>query len=265
MPAARGLFRGAICASGILPRPDGPEVARAAARLFTARTGTAATAAAPRGLGHDELFDLQTRLLEPGADRDGLPPMQALAPFADGELIPEPVFTALPEGDTGADVSLLLGCTAHEFNVLPDLPETPPPPELLGFLGLVPARAETFRAAYENLRPDTYFGQALTDATFRFPAVSVADARAARERPTWLYEFTWTSPVNGAAFHCLDVPFAFDLLDAKGVTEAAGTAPPQALADAVHRAWVAFVRDQDPGTEWPLYSADERAVMVWSA
>jgi len=263
-PAARGLFRGAMSASGVLMRPDGPQVAHAASRLFTARTGVPATAAALRGLGADELLDLQDRLLAPGPDREGLPLMQTLAPFADGALLPEPVFTALTEGDAGADVPLLLGCTAHEFNAIPDLPEAPPLPELLGFLGLDPERTETFRSVYERLGPDAYFGQALTDATFRAPALAVADARAAREHPTWLYEFTWTSAVNGAAFHCLDLPFAFDLLDTEGVRAAAGTAPPQALADAVHRAWVAFVRDQDPGKEWPRYTSDERAAMVWS-
>lgn len=142
---------------------------------------------------------------------------------------------------------------------------TPPLPALLSFLGVDPERAEAGRAAYESLGPDAYVGQVLTDGTFRAPAVAVADARATRERPTWLYHFTWTSPVNGAAFHCLDLPFAFDLLDAEGVTAATGTAPPQALADAVHGAWVAFVRDQDPGKEWPRYTTDERAAMVWSA
>ncbi|MGW3566095.1 carboxylesterase/lipase family protein [Streptomyces sp. NPDC000941] len=261
VPTARGLFRGAISASGILMRPDGPEVARAAARLFTSRTGVPATAAALGGLGHDKLFELQTRLLEPGQDREGLPPMQTLAPFADGTLIPEPVSTALTECDGGDDVPLLLGCTAHEFNVLPELPPVPPLPSLLAFLGLDPDRTEY----YENLAPEACFGQALTDATFRAPALGVADARAARQRPTWLYEFTWTSPVNGAAFHCLDVPFAFDLLHAEGVTAAAGTEPPQPLADAMHRAWVAFVRDLDPGKEWPPYTPDERKAMVWSA
>ncbi|MEU1515241.1 carboxylesterase family protein [Streptomyces sp. NPDC005811] len=265
VPAARGLFRGAISASGVVSLPDGPEVGRAAARLFTARTGKAATADALRGLGHGEMFELQTRLLEPGTDREGLPPMGTLAPFADGELIPQPVQTALTEGDAGADVPLLIGCTAHEFNVLPELPQAPPLPEVLGFLGLDPARADVFRDVYRDLPSDAHFGQALTDAVFRCPAVAVADARAARGRPTWLYEFQWTSPVNGAAIHCLDVPFVFDLLDAEGVTAAAGTTPPQALADAVHRAWVAFVRDQDPGNEWPRYTEDGRTAMVWSA
>jgi para-nitrobenzyl esterase len=151
VPAACGLFRGVISASGVLMNPDGPEVARAASRLFTARTGIPAMAAALSGLGTDQLLDLQDRLLAPGPDRAGLPPMGIFAPFADGELIPAPVRTSLTEGDAGADTPLLLGSTAHEFNVLPEQTETPPLPELLGFLGADPGRAETFRAAYEHL------------------------------------------------------------------------------------------------------------------
>ncbi|MGW7431664.1 carboxylesterase/lipase family protein [Streptomyces sp. NPDC054861] len=266
VPAARGLFRSAISVSGAVLRPDGPEVARAASRLFTDRTGVPATAAALRDLGDDELLALQDRLGEPGPDRAGLPPLLSLAPFADGELIPVPVADALATGEAGADVPLMLGFTAHEFNAFPAPgPDGPPVPVLLGSLGLDATRVDRFTAAYATEAPDRLFGQALTDATFRAPSLAVADARAEREHPTWFYEFRWESPVNGSAFHCLDLPFAFDLLAAEGVTAAAGEAPPQALADAMHRAWVAFVRDQDPGEEWPRYTADARATMLWDA
>ncbi|WP_432753786.1 carboxylesterase/lipase family protein [Streptomyces sp. JL2001] len=264
VPAARGLFRAALSVSGAVMRPDGPEVARAASRLFTARTGVPATAEALRELGSEELLDLQDRLGAPGPDREGLPPMLSLAPFADGELIPEAVLDALTAGEAGADVPLMLGFTAHEFNAVPGPgPDGPPLPVLLGGLGLAPDRAAAFADSYADVDPDRLFGQALTDATFRAPSLAVADARAARERPTWLYEFTWESPVDGTAFHCLDLPFAFDLLDVEGVTAAAGDHPPQALADAVHGAWVSFVRDLDPGADWPRYTAADRATMVW--
>ncbi|MET9437187.1 carboxylesterase family protein [Streptomyces sp. NPDC006551] len=266
VPAARGLFRGALSVSGAVMRPDGPEVARAASRLFTARTGVPASAAALRGLGDDEFLDLQSRLGEPGPDRAGLPPLLSLGPFADGEVIPEPVLDALTSGDAGVDVPLMLGFTAHEFNAIPAPgPDGPPVPELLGALGLDADGVASFTAAYAKGDPARLFGQALTDTTFRAPSLAVADARAERQRPTWLYEFGWRSPVNGMAFHCLDLPFGFDLLDAEGVRAAAGDAPPRALADAMHRAWVSFVRDQDPGEEWPRYTAEGRATMVWDA
>ncbi|MFE1350266.1 carboxylesterase family protein, partial [Streptomyces sp. NPDC058757] len=233
-------------------------------RLLTARTGLPATAAALRDLDDDEILALQDRLAEDGPDREGLPPMLALAPFADGELIPVPPAEALTAGDAGADVPLMLGFTAEEFSMVPR-PEGLPLPVLLGALGLAPDRAAEFAAAYPAAPEGTLFGQALTDVMFRAPNLAVADARAARERPTWLYEFAWRSPLLGLSTHCLDLPFAFDLLDAEGVPEAAGDTPPQALADAVHRAWVAFVKDQDPGADWPRYAPGTRATKVWDA
>ncbi|WP_246201618.1 carboxylesterase family protein [Streptomyces alboniger] len=137
----------------------------------------------------------------------------------------------LTEGGLGADVPLLLGFTGQEFN--------------------------------------SFGGQELTDLVFRRPNLAVAEARAARGRPAWLYEFRWPSPAPGSgrglAFHCLDLPFAFDLLDAEGVTAVAGQDPPRRLADAMHAALVAFVRDLDPGDAWPRYTHDRRAVRLWEA
>ncbi|MFF8600185.1 carboxylesterase/lipase family protein [Streptomyces sp. NPDC015232] len=264
VPAARGLFRGALSVSGAVMRPDGPEVARAVSRLFTARTGRPATAAALRDLTDGELLDLQDLLTAPGPDHEGLPPMLSLAPFADGELIPAPVLDALTTGGAGAGVPLMLGFTAHEFNLIPAPgPDGPPLPVLLGGLGLTGDRAAAFAEAYADTDPAGLFGQALTDLTFRAPALAVADARAEREQPTWLYQFEWTSPTTGQAHHCLDLPFAFDLLDAEGVPAAAGPTPPRALADALHRAWVAFVTDADPGPDWPAYTPATRTTRVW--
>ena len=47
---------------------------------------------------------------------------------------------------------------------------------------------------------------------------------------------------------------------APGVEIALGSEPPQGLADRMHRAWVGFVTDADPG--WPAFSLDTRPVMV---
>lgn len=272
VPSARELFRGVISVSSAVMRPDGPRVARAVAQLFTARTGLPATAAALQGLGDDEILDLQDRLGRPGPDREalGLPPLLSLVPFADGELIPEPVLDALTTGEAGAGVPLMLGFTAHEFNMIPTPTAGPdgdplPMPLLLGGLGLDEVRAGAFAKTYADTAPAALFGQALTDATFRAPSLAVADARAERGEPTWLYQFDWISPVNGQAFHCLDLPYAFDLLDAEGVTAAAGDNPPQELADAMHRAWVSFITERNPGAHWPAYTSADRATMLWNA
>ncbi|AZM55634.1 carboxylesterase [Streptomyces sp. WAC 01529] len=229
-PAARGLFRGAIALSASLMEPQERWVGRAVAELFTRRTGVPATAAALRDLTDERILSLQDTLSEPRPDRPELP-RRVLAPFADGELLPRPVLTELTEGDLGAELPLLLGFTRQEFN--------------------------------------SFGGQELTDLVFRRPNLAVAEARAARGHPTWLYEFRWPSPAPGSgkglAFHCLDLPFAFDLLAAEGVPAAAGESPPQRLADAMHASLVAFVRDLDPGGAWPRYTRARRATRLWEA
>ena len=76
-----------------------------------------------------------------------------------------------------------------------------------------------------------------------------ADLRA-KTRPdiTWLYDFRWPSPFySDLAVHCVELPFAWDLLDADSVSRTHGFNPPRELAEVTHAAWVAFVAKGDPG------------------
>jgi para-nitrobenzyl esterase len=68
------------------------------------------------------------------------------------------------------------------------------------------------------------------------------------------------------ATHALEIPFAFNNLNRAGVDVFLGPGPtPQALADVMHAAWIAFIRTGDPACaalgEWPAYRLDRRAVM----
>ncbi|WP_175412066.1 carboxylesterase/lipase family protein [Streptomyces sp. TRM64462] len=265
-PAARGLFRAAISVSGAVMQPQGREVAEAVTRLLTTRTGVPATAAALENLSDAGLLALQDTLTSPDPDQAG-PPVLALAPFADGDLIPEPVPDALTSGDAGAGIPLMLGFTAHEFNVIPQPDATASTLRaMLAALGLDDARIRSFLDAYDGAEPGALQSQAITDVVFRAPGLAIAEARARRERPTWLYEFRRPSSATGfkgMAYHCADLPFAFDLLDAEGVSAALGDNPPQDLADAMHAAWVAFIHDLDPGTGWPPYTTPHRKTRIW--
>ena len=62
----------------------------------------------------------------------------------------------------------------------------------------------------------------------------------------------------GAA-HAVEIGFVFDNLGRDGAMTLAGNEPPQALADAMHHAWVAFAAGGTPG--WTPYDARERTVM----
>jgi para-nitrobenzyl esterase len=136
----------------------------------------------------------------------------------------------------------------------------------LAMYGLTGAEAQAYRARHAHLRPAAILGRALTDAIFRMPAARLAEARLQASAPTFAAEFRWRPPAQAGeglgACHCLDVPFAFDLLDAPGVADLAGIGAPQGLADALHRAWVNFIATGDAG--WPAYRADQRTIMAFA-
>ena len=82
-----------------------------------------------------------------------------------------------------------------------------------------------------------------------------------------MYEFAWgSSAFDGklGACHAIEIPFVFDHLDRVGGPSlfAAGEKVPQELADTVHRAWVDFVVDGDPG--WAPYDLQRRPTMTFA-
>jgi para-nitrobenzyl esterase len=269
-PSARTLFRAAISVSGAVREPQSRADGLAIAARLTERTGTPATAAALRDLSDAEILALQDALTTPGEGVLPLPEL-LLAPFADGELIPEQVPDAF-RGGSASPVPLMLGATHHEFNMAAEFGMPDAPVELardmLARLGLGAEAVEAYLAHHAGATPAQIIGQALTDHLFRASAVRVAEDRAALGLPTWLYAFEWLSAgqgLGGKAFHCLDLPFAFDLLHAEGAEVATGPDAPRKLAEAMHGAWVAFIRDLDPGSAWPRYTRETRDTQIWDA
>jgi para-nitrobenzyl esterase len=267
VPAARGLFAGALALSPAVSQvPHAHAVARARrlaalARVAPTREGFAsvpeermltlqrqATRVGPR----ERLGELVTMLAE------GLP----WGPEVDGDLIPVPVLDALAAGD-GADVPLVVGATDDEFTMTTDrfrrLLALVPAGLALGRLGMPrAARRAYLNANAQQRRKGTaaVLGRYVTDRVFRSVVAAVTRDRTAPSAggaATWTYRFSWPSPVIGWACHCLDVPFWWGALDADGVERIAGSAPPADLATAMHEAAVAFVRDGDPG--WPRSSS----------
>lgn len=266
MPAARGLFAGAMAVSPALADVS-PARARALARRMAKLGGVTADRDGFASLSEERVLALQERAARP-AGTDRLAAVVALldgdrpwGPAVDGDLVPVPTIDGLHDraGDGAGDrVPLLVGSTDDEFSMILDrlrpLLRVVPPGLALARLGLDRARVRPYLAANAAQRrrgTAAMLGRYVTDRVFRTTAVRAADARGAG--PAWTYRFSWPSPVNGWACHCLDVPFWFDVLDAPGVTAIAGDRPPRKLADELHGAAVAFVRDGDPG--WQPWSS----------
>lgn len=118
-----------------------------------------------------------------------------------------------------------------------------------------------YRANRRGVKAGDVLGAVLIDMLLRRPLVRIADARSRRGARTWVYEFTWPSPVEqlGAA-HGVELGFVFDLLDLPDYRTLNGPDAPQQLADDMHRTWVSFVRGDDPG--WPAWD-DSREVRIF--
>ncbi len=130
--------------------------------------------------------------------------------------------------------------------------------------GLPLERARRYRDHLPEAPTWELLGQAVTDRMFRVPALRFAEARADAGSPTYHYEFRWPSNPDRRlrAYHCLDLPFSFDNLDAEGVdTATAGATPPQQLADAMHGAFVSFIKTGEPG--WPRFDLATRTTMLF--
>lgn len=272
MPRAQPLFAAAYSISGaaadVLPAHS-----EAFGRRLAEAAGVEPTRAGLASLSEQRVLELQQQLLEPapggspivelrGVIDDGL----ALGPVVDGDIVPMTTVDAIAAG-IGADKPLVLGTADDEFSMIFDGARRKlrlvPAAFLLGKVGLGRAARSAYLAANRDVakRGGTagVMGRYLSDQTFRVLALRVAEARG--DAPTWLYRFSWRSPEYDRAVHCLDVPFFFDCLDSERVDVLAGDDPPQQLADEVHGAAVAFLRDGDPG--WPRYTDASGEVRVF--
>ena len=122
-----------------------------------------------------------------------------------------------------------------------------------------------YRAAYPGAAPGEILAAIETDWWCRIPALRLADAHTPA-RLRHLHVRVRVAQRSGVgACHALEIGFVFDTLDL-GPNQMLGpmlAGAPQALADAMHGAWVAFATTGDPG--WARYDLDRRATMRFDA
>lgn len=267
MPAARGLFRGAISLSGALADVSLPR-AKELTETIAKEAGVGADLAGFRSVPEEKLIELQlknTSLTAKGALAKMLDEGLLLGPVLDGDLLPRPTTEALADGQ-GSDVPLWLSATDDEFAMAFS--------KAAKFLRFLPAgrmitkmggTKESRRAWLAHnadvkaLGTASVMGRFLTDRMFRVNLAELADTRSGT--PTWVSRFSWRTPVFNAAVHCLDVPFFFDCLGSEKVEPLAGPNPPQELADTLHASALGFIKNSDPG--WGTYTLDAKNTRVF--
>ncbi len=275
MPAANGLFSRAICQSGVASRLPGAEQSRAnAVALLREMQLSPSQLRQLREATPEQMFAAAGRATA------GASPMQGrgFAPFVGGVDIPIAPLEAIAAG-ASRDIPLIVGCAKHEAALFLAGGGTDPAalsneqvlqmaPRVLGPQGA--QLIEGYRANYPNYTPGELLVRAMTDASMRFPSIQLAEAHVrAGGAPTFMYLFTWESPVlpHLHAAHGIDGTFYFG--NTESVTIAAGNPEAQALSAKTSAAWAHFAGAGEPAAPglpaWPRYSLENRETMIFSA
>jgi para-nitrobenzyl esterase len=272
MPRANGLFRRAIVQSGNTPKVNSAGTAERIARRLAELLGVEATRQAIAATSPEQVLQGQARLREellarpdPAFWSEVALSYLPWAPTIDHATIPEPPIERIAAG-TAADIDLLVGSNLEEtrlFFVVDgsiDQITEEAVSAIARAYGLSAEGLRAYRVAYP--RAGELLSAIQTDWYWRIPAVRMADAHArTARRSTFMYEFAWRSPQFGGrlgAAHSVEIPFVFDTLGL-GTEPLLGPDPPQALATAMHKAWVAFAAVGDCG--WPKYDLTRRSTM----
>ena len=130
------------------------------------------------------------------------------------------------------------------------------------------ASAEKARSVYEKFRPNEAHRELMsavnTDTGFRQRAQDLSEQRCQAGTPTWMYWFTWETPAFGGILgscHAIDIPFAFDNLDAPGAEMLLGDGPErQGISDRFASELVQFATHGHPS--WEQFNIDTRPTLV---
>ncbi len=272
-PLAKGLFRRAIVMSGhgAMVRPI--SVARRVVKKLAKFMGVSPDVKGFKKRGFEDTLDAVEKLNQPTTrvdlrDADKNEPSFGLSKFLPvygDDVLPEKPFAAFAKG-AGAEIDLLIGTCAEEMNLY--FVATGVKDKVGKFLAWLLLSRSTRNAspllkAYgmgkRGVKAGDAMTRAMTDLVFRLPGRRFA---AAHKGKTFVYEFDWRSPAFGGqmgAAHALDVPFAFNTINAcSGPKGIVAENPPQALADSMHKIWVDFARTGV--APWPEYDATTRQV-----
>ncbi len=275
MPSAKGLFRRAILQSTPFGRfSRSPDEAQHIGERFLDILGLrSAEASKLKTLPVEKFLAAQGEL-----GRAEKKFADAAAPFGmtiDGKVIPGNIAEALDAG-ASAEVDVMVGTTREEmaaFYTADKDVQTASDAQVMGvfemlFKGEARAKYEEIRRRRASHAPAAILGDLFTERVFLGGTLRFAEARAKRGRPAYVFQFDWQSPGGFESCHCLEIPFVFDNFanwpDAP-MLKGADPAETAGLAQAMHRAWIAFARTGDPNhlglPRWPAYDGKSRMTM----
>lgn len=267
-PEGAGVCRRAISQSGNAGAAFVPEQTDLVTGAISAALGRSATVDDLAEIDDAGLVALMSAVQGVDLSASGTPTMRN-SPW--GLVLDEETLPAQPidvvEAGTANAVDLLAGSNTDEadlYLVTNGRKQAATPEDVAQLATRMRRPVEELQARYHG--PDASDGdvlsRAMTDGMFGDGTRRLADAHAASAvGSTHAYEFGWRpGAFDGllGACHCLELPLVFlttEIASLNGPFALLGpVGPPAALANAMHDAWVGFVRDGDPG--WAAHTPD---------
>jgi para-nitrobenzyl esterase len=218
-----------------------------------------------------ELQAVDTATLSKASIQDPAEAMRLYTPVVDGTALPRDPF--VPDApQISATVPVLIGTNKDESTLFMigdpkfgDYDEETLARRAQAAAGdKADALVAELRKAYPDYSP-TYLASAAQTATGMWLG-SIAIAERKVEQATakaWMYMLTWETPVSRGRLKCphaLEIPLVFDNVERARNFVGRGEAP-QAVAETMSQAGLAFARTGDPG--WPAYDKARRATMIF--
>ncbi|HEX5264358.1 MAG TPA: carboxylesterase family protein, partial [Phenylobacterium sp.] len=263
MPGARGLFHKAVIQSG--PGLTGKPIAEAdkVARRLLADLGVDSP---------EKLAALSTEVISRASVKVAGDVMRLYTPVVDGVALPRNPYE--PDASPlNADVPVLIGTNKDEATLFmlghPKFGNFDDDDLARQAKTAAGDKAEPLLAALRAAYPDynqTNLAAAATTATGMWGnSLTLAERKAAQKAaPAWMYMLTWETPVSHGRLrspHALEIPLVFDNVEKARNFVGRGDEP-QAVADQMSAAWLAFARTGDPG--WPAYDATTRTTKLFN-
>lgn len=271
MPDAKDLFHKAIILSGTILNVNTKEMSESLGKAVLAELGISNDSIEKiKDVPYKDLYAAGQRAMGKsiGTRKPGTPMMWGFGPSPDGEILMQQPFQ--PGFASFSDSKpILIGTT---FNELQRLTYDKPVTLDEARQQLVPVfgnRTDEYIKAFDEAWPKHSPNDLLSiDRLFRPKTIITADYISAhRTAPTYMYMFTWKSPVHQGSVHGHELKFVFNTLHRAGNDLPNPTADDQKLADIMSTVWSNFAHTGNPNAEgipaWKPYNAENGEMMIF--
>lgn len=270
MPSAKGLFHKAIIMSGTILNVNTKAMSESLGKAVLKELNIDAEHVERiKEVPYEELYAAGQRAMAAsiGTRKPGTPMMWGFGPTPDGVTLLQqpfqPGFASISD-----DVPILIGTTFNELQRLQygrDMTLEEAKDELKRTFG---EDTEKYVAAMKEAWQDCTPQDMLSiDWLFRAKTLVTADAIAeSRNAPTYMYMFTWRSPLTKASVHGAELMFCFNTLHHSKRELPEPTDEDLRLADLMSGVWAQFAHNGNPNTKglprWQAYTAKNGEMMV---